>query len=322
MKILCLDTAGFRGDYFVGVNLALKTIVEGMMEDDGEKTSDSVNIVGEFAGGPELQALKEALKAAGVSVNCVLTAEATLEELRDAPQAACNLLVSTEVGSLAARLMEDRFGLPHAVDFMPFGVDGTRDWVMMAAEHLGVGPSAHDGLEAPYKRAKADIDEMRHALRGKRVGIVTTSDRALGICRFVLGELEMEPVLIGLTNADRPSFEKLRGLLDGHDLAPEMYVQADLFEIEEALPFADLDILLCSEGERNIAYENSVPIVPVSYPMMLGTTYFRHTIYRDTPGRMTLLGFQGAVNLTARMVREIEEPIIPFGSAASHTGWR
>ncbi|MCL5045739.1 MAG: nitrogenase component 1 [Actinobacteria bacterium] len=312
MDTIFLDTAGFRGEYNDGVNETMRGLIKHLMKDPQERISGTLNIVGDVAGGEDQVEIRRLLGRMGVGVNAVLTADSTTEQIKGAPRAGANICLTRELGQECAQIMQERFGLPYWAGMTPYGLEATKEWLAQAAVLAGEPANWGGVVQAEYDQAWKDLSEARTALKGKRVGVVGSSDMALPLTRFLGLELGMDVGMVCFTNRNEAAEQELMDLVREGNLNPEVLVQANLFEVEERLELTQLDLLVGSEGERYLAHERGVTVVPVFYPRMMGKIYFQHKIYQGDSSKEAYLGFRGAVNLGARMAKEYANPTIPL----------
>jgi light-independent protochlorophyllide reductase B subunit len=138
-----------------------------MMESNGTKRARSVNLIGPtystFNWMADVCELRRMLEGIGVTVNAVLTAGSTVEELKRAPQAALNLcLYPYDCGVAAARAMEKQFGTPCLETVIPIGFENSARWLEDIAAFF-----KHDA--SPFVRA-----EMQSALDFARANMFFT----------------------------------------------------------------------------------------------------------------------------------------------------
>jgi len=312
MKLIYVDTAGFRGDYFDGVEQAMIALVDHVMEEQAKRHEGSVNLVGDVVGGPDQEELLRVFQALNIPVNCVLTAGSSTSNISRAPAAQHNVCLSREHGLAAARQMQERYGIGYTVGVMPYGIKSSYDWYAKAAEALGRG-GVEEVLAEEARLARQEMEPAKRVLAGKAIGIIAPSDVALALAHFVVRDLEMNPLLVGLTNANEGTEKELARFLAEHGLTTTVITQCNLYEIYEFLATTPVDMVLGSEGERYICHEKGIPVLPLVYPRSMGSIYYNHKIYKGGIEKQAFLGFRGAVNLAKVMVREYQNPVVPLG---------
>lgn len=313
LKLLFIDSPGFRGDYIDGVNCGMNALVEHIMTEPDAKRPGSVNVVGEFNAWPDQEEIRRCLKAASIDVNCFITGGASLEDIENAPAASLNALLMTESGLECAKAMEAKYSIPYYYGVAPLGLGATRNWLLGLAREIDAGDGAIKSIEREYEGAKKEIDQVRDELKGLRAAIFLPGDKAVAFSRFLSTDLGMEVVAVGLTNTTEEAFNLLKDVYSECSIEPETLIVPNLYEVEELLATVPLDIVMATEAERSIAYENKLPTVSVSYPVMMGILYFNLNMYKGGAGKKeAMFGFRGAENLARRILKECKDPTIPI----------
>lgn len=106
-------------DYVYGAGMALAEIARRIPDErEGKKIQKSVNLLGvtplDFGPQEHVEAMKRNLEEAGWKVVSVWAMGDTLEDLKKAPEAEVNLVVSS-VGIRVAEVLKERFGIPYVI---------------------------------------------------------------------------------------------------------------------------------------------------------------------------------------------------------------
>jgi len=136
--VIGIDAGGFEGDFRTGYSETLTRLVEEFVEKRDETDPRSVNLVGLLRGGPDLQEIVRDLGLFGIKVNTVLTADATLEEIRMLGKAALTVVLCEPAGKDAAELLYVKCGIPWIIEELPIGVDATRQFLKRVNKALGL----------------------------------------------------------------------------------------------------------------------------------------------------------------------------------------
>ena len=200
--VIGIESGGFEGDYRTGYSETLKRLVDVLVQDPDNIDRSAVNLIGMLRGGPDLKELKKLLALAGLRVNAVLTADATLQQIRDLGSAALNIVVCEATGREAAELLEQKFGMPYIVEEIPIGYEATKRFLASVGDALGICVNLDHLLPKHY--------EELH-LADKRVAVIGGPTRAVSMTNF-LGEIGMAPKLV-VVDFDSNTREKLDRLL-------------------------------------------------------------------------------------------------------------
>ena len=144
--VIGIDAGGFEGDFRTGYSETLTRLVEEFVEKRNETDPRSVNLVGLLRGGPDLQEIVRVLGLVGIKVNTVLTADATLEEIRRLGKAALNIVLCEPAGKDAAELLHKKCGTPWVIEELPIGVDATRQFLLRVTN--GTWTSGNSGYSS------------------------------------------------------------------------------------------------------------------------------------------------------------------------------
>jgi len=105
-----------------------------LMDEKVEKKEKSVNLIGPtysvFNWRADLEELRRMLFEIGVSVNAVITADSTMQQIISAPAAMLNICVYPfDCGVTFAQKMQEKFGIPYLADAIPIGFGESARWV-------------------------------------------------------------------------------------------------------------------------------------------------------------------------------------------------
>jgi nitrogenase molybdenum-cofactor synthesis protein NifE len=240
VPVIGIDAGGFEGDFRTGYSETLTRLVEEFVEKREDADPRSVNLIGLLRGGPDLQELIRILGLAGITVNAVLTADATLEEIRQLGRAALNIVLCEPAGKDAAELLHLKCGIPWIIEELPIGVDATRQFLLRITKALGLTGIPDISLE----RCVVDYP----MLKNRRIALVSGPTRAISMTRF-FKELGIEPRLI-IVDFNSNISEKLGSLaLTGCEILIEP--SQDL--IEQKLREHNIDLLIGGMMELPVA---------------------------------------------------------------------
>ncbi|WPL15811.1 ferredoxin:protochlorophyllide reductase (ATP-dependent), subunit N [Thiorhodovibrio winogradskyi] len=131
----------------------------------------------------------------------------------------------------------------------PFGIEGTRAWLLAIAAAWGISTQQVDEvIAAPAARAKTALARYREQLGGKRVSFLPDSQLEIPLGRFLARECGMQLGELGVPYLDRRLMEPELALLpkdtqltEGQDLEPQL----------ERLRAERPDITVCGLGLAN-----------------------------------------------------------------------
>lgn len=212
-QLLPVRTDGFSGKHQQLGNRRLLASLAQAMEPLPVRPR-AVNILGMRGSNGRASELVRVLEGWGVEVLCAIPAESTFDELRQAPAASLNLVV-TEVGLDLAREMEQRFGTPFLFIGQPLHPDQVQGVYLAIATALGVTPG--DELGQLAEQARRTMTRVRRRAAGLRAAVALFMGGALGATRF-LSDLGLHPEVVFLNRlTTRDQVEQERLLAGGID---------------------------------------------------------------------------------------------------------
>jgi nitrogenase molybdenum-iron protein alpha/beta subunit len=195
-----------RGSFDVhgcdGVRDALTTLAETLPEDTGIDPDPKFNIIGSCAdmfrfGADARETVRIMRGAFGLNPLCIMTSDASVDDIRKMGGARVNLVMRRE-GEKAAACLNKRFGTP-CVSGRPYGVEGTLEWIEAVAEALGISPDQEfirsEKTECLRRLAYA-APMVRHILRSHpdeaAVSLGGHADVVKGILGYAVGEVGLK----------------------------------------------------------------------------------------------------------------------------------
>ena len=135
------------GSLVEGKETAFKQLLD-LVDPKAKKVPKSVNIIGPtfstFNWRADVYELTRMLTGIGVTVNCVYTAGATIEQIKNAAQAELNLCIYPyDSGIGVAKEMEKRFGIPYKADIIPMGFGNSAAWLESVADFFKIDAKAY-----------------------------------------------------------------------------------------------------------------------------------------------------------------------------------
>ncbi len=284
-ELITISSGGFEGSQIEGYLECLTVLVD-LMEPPPKEDNvreNSVNLIGQYRGGPDLKILKKYFDKLGIKLTCVLTSGCTLEEVKLAPTASLNISMCEASGIEPCELMEKKFSIPFLHETLPIGVKATGNYLQEICKKLD---RAYVFAE-DEKRAERELQKYLPYLRGKRAVIVAGATRAIALTRF-LSELGMKPVLICLDFEGKFTDSKLDEITKERKIHPIILKQPDYTEILCEVKNLKPDIIFGGMGEIGLSTELRIPLVDVMH------------------GQEATFGFEGAIRLAKKIKDTLE----------------
>lgn len=284
-ELITISSGGFEGSQIEGYIECLTVLVDWMDEPNEEvNTRDgSVNLIGQYRGGPDLKILKEYFDKLGIELNCVLTSRCTLPEIKQVPKAALNISMCEASGIEPCELMENRFNIPFLHETLPLGVKATANYLQEISKKL----DREYVFAADEKRAKRQLQKYLPYLKNKRAVVVAGATRAIALTEF-LSELGMKPVLICLDFEGKYTNFKLDKIIKARKIDPVILKQPDYTEVLRETKNLKPDIILGGMGEIGLSTELGIPLIDVMH------------------GQEATFGFEGAIRIAKKIKERLE----------------
>ncbi|MDR2615299.1 MAG: nitrogen fixation protein NifH, partial [Oscillospiraceae bacterium] len=166
------------GDYLQGMLMCYTELARQVIRRDVQPESNTVNIVFEKVisknTADSFAAVESYLNSMGVRVNCRFLCDTGYDSLVNFNRASLNLLAYRDY---TGELLEDFFTREYGSKFFgmqfPVGFHETEEWLRGVAEFFGARSVAEDIISRSRERYEREIDELRSAMLGKRLMILT-----------------------------------------------------------------------------------------------------------------------------------------------------
>lgn len=273
--------AGFHGDSHYGYENILVDIIKKLpriRKNDGVKREKLVNVFGiipqkdiYFKG--ELEEIKRILEGIGLEVNTFFGPQDGVEEFVEAPNAGLNLVFS-KWGKKVANQLEKLYGISNLFfASIPTGIHEVEKFIEKISKQIPVdGEKVNTFLEKEERRYRyyfnSILDSFYEENAGKSVGIVgdeSTVIRTANFLKSYLGAIVEVVVLTDFFPDEDHTIEKKTEELK--ELAKEVYFSQDGKEISSILEHSNVELILGSSLENDVAVKLGVENLKISYPV-------------------------------------------------------
>jgi nitrogenase molybdenum-cofactor synthesis protein NifE len=273
-RTIAISAGGFEGDFHEGYSETLGQLVRELVQQPGRTDPHAVNLVGMLRAGPDLAELRRLLGRIGVTVNAVLTADATRDDLERLGEASLNIVLCEPAGKEAAILLQARCGTPFIIEEIPIGYASTLWFLERVAEALGI-PAPVFLADGPGGAPDCSF------LKQRQIAIISGPTRAVSMIRF-LAEYGVVPRLV-VVDFDSSVQEKIRC----RNLpAGEVLIEPDHGLIVQKLREHGIDLLIGGMLEQPLARALSIEHIDIMH------------------GSQQTVGFAGAHNLAQLLERK------------------
>ncbi len=269
-KLIPVIAGGFRGNLYAGMDLGLEALLP-LIQKSAVRVTKTVNLIApQASSNPGWQSdwkwVRELLQELGIEVMASFTHDAELGELERAGRAQANILLSHEAGYGFARQMEKIHGLPLILSELPLpvGLANTGKWIRALGEYFDKRKEA----EAVIARGEEYVTGIlrRRGLmmipryRNCRVALSADMTLGLGMLRMIFEELEMIPELLIFKSSSAQGGKILEAELADLGISPQIVLDADGYQIKQALKEAEVDLVIGSAWEKYIAEELDIKV--------------------------------------------------------------
>jgi len=224
-KIVAVENAGFKGGVARGAELALRKILDEVVEPyPGERKG--VNLIAPFLMGSanwpfDIDHIVEMLEAAGVPVNLVVSRNLTYQDLKCFGRAQANLLLSyDEMPDFVMR--SDALGVPTFQEplVLPYGVANTEEWLLALARRYGDPEKAKQYLVSEMAAVKRVIYRnynfswMASFVSDKYAAVCGYAPFAAAMARYLFYDLNIRVKVVGLWSETDAGLDKARAVLE------------------------------------------------------------------------------------------------------------
>jgi nitrogenase molybdenum-iron protein beta chain len=311
-KVLAVPTPSFKGSAYYGYDLVLDLLVREYVTKQEKKNSRKVNIFGIIPGSDifykgNLREIKRLLSLIGVEANTFIGEGETLEDIKNAGDAALCVILSDVYAPLSEKAFGDIHGIPSIRENLPIGFLQTRDFLERTGRALAIPENT---IELALKKEESiyfdyferisdsatDFDFQRYAV------IAADSSYGPALSRFVSDELGWIPHLTLITDPVNPEEQKrLESRFEHFEsgLKPELHFDGNASSLRHYLvnswernrnhiyyePLGPL-VLFGSTFDRDFAEEFAYPFLNISFPVTSRVIFNR--AYAGITGGLTL----------------------------------
>jgi len=295
-QVVPIPCAGFRGDQYRGIDMALEALLRYVASTDGpqvdmacEDVAPSVCLIAPHANAnptwmADLAWVEEVLARMGASVAAVLSHDTPLEHLWRVRSADACIVLSHDAGQSAADALAEQYGteqwcrgLP-----LPIGFTHTRNWLLELGQRLGAAEEAGAMIaegEAMVVRACRRKGLQQSAMHRAPAAVVADATVGVPIVRFMAEDLEMIPRLVCLRSGQEGTAQMIQSELDELGLTAEVVHDADVYQAKAALAEVRPEMVVGSNIEQHAGAELDIPYVyrlvnPISRYRMIDRAYW------------------------------------------------
>jgi nitrogenase molybdenum-cofactor synthesis protein NifE len=297
IPVIPVHSEGFKGTKKDGYKAACQAVFQLMAQENGPTYPKSINILGDFNLAGETWIIKEYYRRIGIRVVSCITGDGRIDEIRQAPQAALNVVQCSGSMTQLAQMMEATYGTPFKrVSY--FGIEDMAEALYTVARHFGdaeVLEKTEALVREEVTRILPEVRAFRQDLEGKRGAIyVGGSFKAFSLVK-ALRHLGIQTAVVGSQTGTPEDYEYLKEICDEGTIIVD---DANPLELSRFMMEKDIDLLIGGVKERPIAYK-------------MGSAFCDHNHER----KIALAGFEGMVNFCREVHASMMSPVWQFSPA-------
>lgn len=279
--VLLADVNHYRVNELQAADRTLQQIVQFYLEKarkrgelpSGKTEKPSVNLIGTSTLGfhhqHDCRELKRLMSDLGVEVNEVIPEGASVHNLKHLPRAWFNLVPYRELGLMAARYLEQEFGMPY-VDITPMGVVETARCLRQIQQVLNAQGAAVDWEDFIQEQTlyvsqaawfSRSIDCQN--LTGKKAVVFGDNTHAAAMTKILAREMGIRVVLAGTyCKYDAQWFREQVG-----EYCDEVLVSDDNAEVADAIARLEPAAIFGTQMERHVGKRLAIPCGVIAAPI-------------------------------------------------------
>lgn len=312
VDIIALDTAGFKGGYVKGGDLVFSSLIKKYAKGAVSKDPMAVNLIAPYLSGSnnwrwDLDEVKTLLGAIGARVNCVMTSNTELNDIKEFAGARYNLYLTSEhlrlTSEASQKLGIEEFGQDLPV---PLGMHNTEIWLKQVARRLGAEGEAEKilsdemGKVIKILRANYNASWILQALSNCHVAIAGPASFAASLARYFYYDLNCIPTLLALYGETEEALrrgaalvEEVRGDLRTVVLENPLYI-----DIAERLKADPPEFYIGSAQDRAMVLG-----LDLAHLSLSGFYFWNNWSFIPYP----VVGYRGSLHLLTHVARTLNE---------------
>ena len=294
IPIIPVQAPGFQGSKKDGYRVACEALSQLVGTANKELPKYSINILGDFNLAGELWILLDYYKRMGIHVNATITGDGRVDAIRNAHNAALNVVQCSGSMTYLAKTMKEKYGVPF-MRVSYFGIEDMSDALYDVARFF----KSKELLENARRLVKDELDKLipalapyREALNGKRAAIyVGGAFKAISLVK-ALRLIGVKTVVIGSQTGDKDDYNMIQQLCDDDTIIVD---DANPVELSTFVKDTQADLFIGGVKERPIAYK-------------IGLGFCDHNHERKEP----LAGYVGMLNFAKEVYATCMSPVWKF----------
>ena len=295
IPVLPVMSEGFKGNKRAGYEAACTAMAKLVGTGDTSGISKhSINILGDFNLAGEIWLIREYYNRIGIEVVANITGDGRIDDIKRSHGASLNVVQCSGSTMDLAKMMKERFGIPH-IRVSYFGVEDMAESLYEVARYFDdaeMMKKAREVVQEELLTLLPELQKYKKALKGKKAAIyVGGAFKAFSLVKaFRL--IGMDVVMVGSQTGTREDYEELQEITDEGTIIID---DANPLELSAFMKEKEVDIFVGGVKERPIAYK-------------LGVAFCDHNHER----KEMLAGFSGMLNFAKEVYNSVMSPVWQF----------
>jgi len=281
--VIHVNTPSYHGSHITGFSGMCKAMVSYLCQSDGFQ-KDQVNVLPGFVNPGDMREIRRIVNELGIRlimfpdtsgvVDTPLTSRykmfpdggATVAEIRDAGNSELTLALGSFASNDAADLLQEKCGVTGIPLKLPIGLAATDAFIMALKDWFGVG--IPESLAVERGQVVDTLIDTHFHYQGKTVAVFGDPDHVIAMTEFLL-TMGMVPKYV-LTGTPGRAFETevTKLLEDAGITGSNVKAEGDLFELQQWIREAPVDLLIGTSYGKYIARAEDIPFVRFGFPIL------------------------------------------------------
>jgi nitrogenase molybdenum-iron protein alpha/beta subunit len=311
---LAIDSPGMKGWDIVGYDIVYKELLARFAKKEGvHKREDAVNIICPYELWShnwifDFEEIVNLLKKVGIRINCVLTKNTAIEDIKNFASAKLNIMLTPEELPLFTKESE-KLGVYNFGESLslPYGVCNSEEWLIALGEEMGVVENCQKVLKEGADRVKSilglnySFTWQANLMMQKRAAVIGRAGFATAMARCLYYDFDTYPVVIALQAATPQAFEISKRLLDPiirDGVEIKILENPTYLEFAKAVKEGEIDFAIGSRLDKQLIEGMRIP------HLSLGSAYYFMS-YRYIP--YPYVGYDGMLYLSQELAHVVHE---------------
>jgi len=294
IPVIPVQAPGFQGSKKDGYKVACESLFKLVGTLNKPTPANSINILGDFNLAGELWILLDYYKKMGVHVNATITGDGRVDDIRNAHNAALNVVQCSGSMNYLATMMKDEYNIP-SMRVSYFGIEDMSDALYDVARFFkddDMMDKARELVRFEIGRLLPELAWYKERLQGKKAAIyVGGAFKAISLVK-ALRLIGVQSVIVGSQTGSTEDYELIKNLCDEGTIIVD---DSNPVELAHFVKEKQADIFIGGVKERPIAYK-------------IGLGFCDHNHER----KEALAGYEGMINFAKEIYATAMSPVWKF----------